>query len=67
MDGLDDLLTTAEVAAIIRAPASTLRYWRHRGIGPESFNLGRRVVYRQSAVDAWIESQQAATARGGAA
>lgn len=63
----DPFLDTEAVSAQTLTPVGTLRYWRHRGIGPESFKLGRRVVYRQSAVDAWIESQQAATARGGAA
>jgi predicted DNA-binding transcriptional regulator AlpA len=50
----DDLLTTAEVVAITRAPASTIRYWRHVGTGPRSFRLGRRVVYRRRDVLAWI-------------
>jgi predicted DNA-binding transcriptional regulator AlpA len=50
----DDLLTTAEVAVITRAPASTVRYWRHIGSGPPSFRLGRRVVYRRGDVHAWI-------------
>jgi predicted DNA-binding transcriptional regulator AlpA len=50
----DDLLTTAEVATITRAPASTVRYWRHVGEGPRSFRLGKRVVYRRGDVLAWI-------------
>ncbi|MDP9094721.1 MAG: helix-turn-helix domain-containing protein [Actinomycetota bacterium] len=50
----DDLLTTAEVVAITRAPASTVRYWRHVGMGPRSFRLGKRVVYRRRDVLAWI-------------
>jgi predicted DNA-binding transcriptional regulator AlpA len=55
LDNADyDLLTTAEVAVITRAPASTVRYWRHLGTGPRSFRLGRRVVYRRGDVHAWI-------------
>ena len=50
----DDLLTTAEVVAITRAPASSVRYWRHVGMGPRSFRLGKRVVYRRRDVLAWI-------------
>ena len=30
----DELLTISEVAAIVRAPIATLRYWRHLGNGP---------------------------------
>jgi len=54
----DDLLTTAEVAAITRTPASTLRYWRHIRTGPRSFRVGRRVVYRRSTVERWLVEQE---------
>ena len=53
----DDLLTIAEVAAIVSAPIATLRYWRHLGTGPRSFRLGRRVVYRAGDLRAWIALQ----------
>ena len=57
MDNRDDLLTTAEVAQIMRAPVSTLRYWRYLGTGPHSFRLGRCVVYRRADVTAWLLEQ----------
>ena len=60
----DDLLTTTEVALITRAPASTLRYWRHIGTGPRSFKLGRKVVYRRDDVAAWILHGEQATVVG---
>lgn len=63
----DPFRTANEVSEQTLVPVGTLRYWRHIGTGPESIKLGRRVVYRQSAVDAWIEAQAAATTRGGAA
>lgn len=59
-----DLLTTAEVAAIIRKPAGTLRYWRSVGQGPTSFRVGSTVVYDRAAVDSWLSAQREATARG---
>lgn len=43
---------------------STLRYWRHIGVGPVSFKIGRRVAYRRSDVDAWLAIQYDQTARG---
>lgn len=52
------LLTTEEVASLIRIPVGTLRYWRHSGFGPPSFRLGRRVVYRRGAVVDWVEHQE---------
>jgi predicted DNA-binding transcriptional regulator AlpA len=57
-----ELLTTAEVALITRAPAATVRYWRYLGTGPNSFRLGKRVVYRRQEVARWLaEREQAAT------
>lgn len=61
------LLTTAEVAARTRAPESTVRYWRHLGVGPRGFKVGRRVVYREEDVAAWLDAQVALSAIGGAA
>lgn len=59
----EPLLTTADVAAITRAPASTVRYWRHLGQGPRGFRLGRRVLYRRTEVLRWLAEQEAATTR----
>jgi excisionase family DNA binding protein len=52
-----DLLTIAEAADLLRAPVATLRYWRHRKIGPPSFRLGRRVLYRRADLRTWIDSK----------
>jgi predicted DNA-binding transcriptional regulator AlpA len=60
MDAMDKLLTVAEVAAMIRVPQGTLRYWRHLGSGPRSFKMGpRRVVYREQDVLEWVAAQYA--------
>lgn len=52
-----DLLTIDEAADLVRAPVATLRYWRHLGTGPRSFRLGRRVLYRLSDLQSWINTQ----------
>lgn len=57
------LLTLPEAAAKLRAPVATLRYWRHLGTGPDSFRLGRRVMYRQADIDLWIIVQHDTQAR----
>ena len=62
----DELLTISEVAAIVRAPIATMRYWRHLGTGPRSFRLGRRVVYRVGDLQAWIETQASDSCAGAA-
>lgn len=52
------LLRIPEVSQMTGVPEATLRDWRHRGKGPRSANLnGRRVVYREEDVIAWINEQ----------
>jgi excisionase family DNA binding protein len=51
-----ELLTITEAAEVLRAPVATLRYWRHRGTGPTSFRLGRRVLYRRDDIRTWIDA-----------
>ena len=53
-----DLLTITETAELLRAPIATLRWWRHTGQGPRSFKIGRRVTYRRSDLESWIEAQR---------
>ncbi|MGI8815489.1 MAG: helix-turn-helix transcriptional regulator [Pseudonocardia sp.] len=53
------LLTMMEVHALTGTPVDTLRFWRHKGVGPKSFRLGRRVVYDRSDVELWIAEQRA--------
>ena len=52
-------LTTSEVAELLRTPVETVRYWRHVNKGPSSFKVGRRVLYAEGDVLAWIETQRA--------
>jgi DNA-binding transcriptional MerR regulator len=49
-----ELLTITEAAQELRTPEATLRFWRHRGTGPQSFRLGNRVLYTRQAIDAYI-------------
>jgi predicted DNA-binding transcriptional regulator AlpA len=57
------LLTLDEVAGRYGIPVATLRYWRHKGEGPPSARIGRRVVYREAECEAWVQQQFAAEAR----
>ncbi|MFD6883012.1 helix-turn-helix transcriptional regulator [Rhodococcus sp. NPDC060084] len=60
-----ELLTTREVSETYCIPVATLRYWRCQDLGPESFAIGRRVLYRREALEQWLSEQEAATKRGG--
>ena len=55
---MDKLLRIEDVAAMTGVPVNTLRFWRSQRRGPKSANLeGRRVVYRERDVQAWIDAQ----------
>jgi predicted DNA-binding transcriptional regulator AlpA len=60
-----ELLGAKQVSEMTGVPVGTLRYWRHSDIGPASFTLGRRVVYRRDEVSRWISQRENATRRGG--
>ncbi len=57
---MDALLTLEEAAERLRTPVSTLRFWRYQSTGPKSARIGRRVLYRESDISAWIEARYAA-------
>jgi DNA-binding transcriptional MerR regulator len=60
-----ELVNAHQVSEMTGVPLGTLRYWRHANLGPTSFTLGRRIVYRREEVLRWITEQEAATRRGG--
>jgi hypothetical protein len=64
-DAAPHLLTLDEAAAFLRTPVATLRSWRHLGVGPDGFRVGRRVMYRREDVNRWLsDQQQAQSSRG---
>jgi hypothetical protein len=54
----DTLVRLVTLAREWDIPPATLRTWRHRGYGPESFLRGSSVVYRRSVVEAWLKEQE---------
>lgn len=64
---MDKLLRIPEVAAMTGIPEATLRHWRATHQGPPNTRLGRRVVYREADVLAWIDAQFAGAATDGIA
>jgi hypothetical protein len=58
---LCELLTAAEVAAILKVKPATLSTWRSNRDGPDFIRVGpstRAIRYERRAIDDWIESQR---------
>lgn len=53
-------MTTAELAVLVRKTPATVRGWRHRGQGPRGTRVGRGVLYRRDAVEAWLKAREEA-------
>lgn len=61
---MDKVYTTDELAAHLRVPVESLAQWRRKKKGPAYFRPGKRVLYREDAVNAWQQEQEdAETAR----
>lgn len=56
------ILRTKDVAAMTGIPVGTLSWYRHIGVGPRSFILGRRTVaYYEDDVQAWLDQAYEST------
>ena len=54
----DPLLSPDDVSIMLGGvPVRTLKRWRTERTGPVAMHLGRRVVYRRSAVETWLEQK----------
>ncbi|AYY11352.1 DNA-binding protein [Actinobacteria bacterium YIM 96077] len=61
---MSEYLTTREVAELLRTSESTLRFWRHIDRGPNSFRIGKRVLYDRRDVEQFIEDARAEGSSG---
>jgi predicted DNA-binding transcriptional regulator AlpA len=50
-----ELLTMDDLSSLLHAPVGTLRHWRLTGQGPKSAKIGRRVLYRSTDVQKWLD------------
>ena len=56
MDNLEALIDTPATAAKVGLQKNTLEIWRTKGIGPRFVKVGRRVMYRVSDVEAYLDA-----------
>ena len=55
---MDELLTTQEVAKLLKINPRTLESWRARRKGPPYRRVGDLVRYPQSELAGWVDSQK---------
>ena len=58
-----ELLSPADLAALIGVDERTLAVWRAQKRGPDFVKLGRAVFYRRADVNTWIELNVSPTNR----
>jgi hypothetical protein len=42
-----------------------LAQWRHKGMGPAFYRLGRKIIYRGSDLNVWADAQRVEPSKGG--
>jgi predicted DNA-binding transcriptional regulator AlpA len=58
-DTVPEILTTEQLAEFVHVPVNTVHYWRAQGTGPRGIKVGKRVIYRLSDVEVWLEGKAA--------
>lgn len=56
------LYGTRQAAALLGVSVETLASWRWRGVGPSYIKVGSRVMYRGSAIDAYLARHEVSPA-----
>ena len=51
------LLGIDALASELGVPVGTIYAWRHRGLGPRGYRIGKHVRYRRADIEAWLELQ----------
>lgn len=57
---MEELCGIEEASERLNVPVATLRYWRHKNIGPQSARVGKRVMYRVADLEAYVDGKFAA-------
>lgn len=52
------LMTSADIAAYLKVPATTPRQWRRAGTGPPWVRVGRHIRYCRADLDLWLAAQR---------
>ena len=61
---MQELLTPAEAAKLLKVPLSTLKHWRYTGEGPVWLRIGRLPRYDPRDLERYRDAQRVEAARG---
>jgi hypothetical protein len=61
------LMTQEQLSVLLNVTTDTLKVWRVEGHGPDFTRLGRRIFYRSTDVEKWIDRQVCVPGSAGAA
>ena len=53
-----DKMTAAEVAEMLDVSVRTLSRWHALRVGPARCKVGRTILYRKTAVEAWLDKNE---------
>lgn len=53
----NDWTSIEALADELHVPVRTVYAWRHRGLGPRGYKIGKHVRFRRADVEAWLERQ----------
>ncbi|MBA2560713.1 MAG: helix-turn-helix domain-containing protein [Propionibacteriales bacterium] len=56
---LSELWTITQVSQFLSVPVGTLYQWRHKGVGPPAYRVGRHLRYDPVAVRRWLVEEVA--------
>jgi hypothetical protein len=56
---LQELWTAQQVSAFLHVPVGTLYQWRHKGVGPNAYRAGKRLLYDAAEVRRWLVEEVA--------
>ncbi|MCH7586206.1 MAG: helix-turn-helix domain-containing protein [Acidobacteria bacterium] len=54
---LEPLLSAQDLADFLHVPIATIYAWRYRGEGPTGFRVGRRLRYRWTDIQRWLDQR----------
>lgn len=60
---IDEYLTTAELARLLKVGAEQVRHWHRNGYGPRAIRFERRLRFAKADVIAWLAARREEKAR----